>query len=187
MAPNSLFAILLRSRWWVSCLVAAGVVLVGMAVVPQPYKIAAALGSLPFWALGLVALVRQWSAPNPAQTQQRLEQAAHANWSQFANQLERAWQAEGYMVERIGSQAADFYLTRNGRSTLVQAKRWKAAHHGIEPLRELEKARMGLHADEAAYVALHPLHTNAAQFADAHHIALLQGDVLAGLLHKIPD
>ena len=36
MAENSLFAILLRSRWWVSFTVGAGWALLAAALVPQP-------------------------------------------------------------------------------------------------------------------------------------------------------
>ena len=47
MAENSLFAILLRSRWWVSFLVGAVWALLAAALVPTPYKMVAILGSLP--------------------------------------------------------------------------------------------------------------------------------------------
>ncbi len=66
MAENSLFAILLRSRWWVSFLVGAAWALLAAALVPQPYKMIAILGSLPFWAVGFVAFVRQYDQPTPA-------------------------------------------------------------------------------------------------------------------------
>ena len=37
MAQNSLFAILLRSSWWISALVAAGIVLLSLIALPQKY------------------------------------------------------------------------------------------------------------------------------------------------------
>ena len=80
MAENSLFAILLRSRWWISFLVGAAWALLAAALVPQPYKMIAILGSLPFWAVGFVAFVRQYDQPTPAQQQAILETAAQQSW-----------------------------------------------------------------------------------------------------------
>ena len=95
MAENSLFAILLRSRWWISFLVGAAWALLAAALVPQPYKMIAILGSLPFWAVGFVAFVRQYDQPPPAQQHAIVETAAQQSWGEFSQQLERAWQMEG--------------------------------------------------------------------------------------------
>ena len=96
MAENSLFAILLRSRWWVSFLVGAVWALLAAALVPTPYKMVAILGSLPFWALGFVAFVRQYDQPTPRQQQALLADAASKKWQEFADHLQRAWVVEGY-------------------------------------------------------------------------------------------
>jgi restriction system protein len=184
MAENSLFAILLRSRWWVSFGVGACWALLGAALVPQPYKIVAILGSLPFWALGFVAFVRQYDQPTPLQQQALLEDAASKNWGEFANHLERAWQVEGYAVARSKDAAADFVLQRNGKTTLVAAKRWKAGTHGTEPLRALHDAMQAQQADECAYVCIAPLQDTAQRFADEKNIAVLSGLTLATLLQK---
>lgn len=184
MAENSLFAILLRSRWWISFLVGAGWALLAAALVPQPYKIVAILGSLPFWALGFVAFVRQYDQPTPLQQQALLEDAGSKNWGEFANHLERAWQVEGYEVARGKDAAVDFVLRRNGKTTLVCAKRWKASTHGVEPLRALHQAMQAQNADECAYVCIAPLQDTAQRFADAQHIAVLSGLTLATLLQK---
>jgi restriction system protein len=184
MAENSLFAILLRSRWWVSFTVGAGWALLAAALVPQPYKMVAILGSLPFWALGFVAFVRQYDQPTPAQQRALLESAAQQNWNEFAQHLERAWATEGYSVARSKDAAADFVLQRNGKTTLVLAKRWKAGTHGVEPLRALHQAMPAHHAQECAYVCIAPLQDTAQRFADAQQIAILQGLTLATLLQK---
>ncbi|WP_312425093.1 restriction endonuclease [Comamonas jiangduensis] len=184
MAENSLFAILLRSRWWISFLVGAAWALLAAALVPQPYKMIAILGSLPFWAVGFVAFVRQYDQPTPAQQQVILETAAQQSWGEFSQQLERAWQIEGYTVQRSQDPAADFALQRNGKTTLVSAKRWKAAAHGVEPLRALHQAMQAQQAQECAYVCIAPLQDSAQRFADAQHIAVLSQLTLATLLQK---
>jgi restriction system protein len=184
MAENSLFAILLRSRWWISFGVGAVWALLAAALVPQPYKIIAILGSLPFWVVGFVAFVRQYDQPTPEQQRALLELAAQDNWGNFANHLERAWIVEGYEVTRSKSEAADFVLRRQGQSTLVSAKRWKAATHGVEPLRALHQAMQAQQHDACAYVCIGALQDTAQRFADEQHIAILQGLTLATLLQK---
>lgn len=184
MAENSLFAILLRSRWWVSFLVGAVWALLAAALVPTPYKMVAILGSLPFWALGFVAFVRQYDQPTPRQQQALLADAASKNWQEFADHLQRAWVAEGYEVQRSKDAAYDFVLQRNGQTTLVAAKRWKAATHGVEPLRALHAAMQSQQAQVCAYVCLAPLQDTAQRFADEQHIAVLSGLTLATLLQK---
>ena len=64
MAPNSLFAVLLRKPWWVSLAVAAAFALVALALLPVDLKVVGALGALPFLGISVVALVRQWHAPS---------------------------------------------------------------------------------------------------------------------------
>ena len=184
MAPNSLFAILLRSRWWVSFVAGGAIVLLALALLPMEYKVVGALGATPFFGVGIVALVRQFNAPSPARVQALLDAAAAQNWAQFANTLESAWQAEGYQVQRIGGTAADFRLERQGKTALVCAKRWKAAHHGVEPLKLLDAQRTADGLQDAVYIALQPLHSNAQTFAQQANMVVLQGADLAGLLAK---
>jgi restriction system protein len=184
MAPNSLFAILLRSRWWISFAITAAIVLLALALLPPDYKLVGALGATPFFAVGVVAMVRQLNAPSPAKVQALLDAAAQQNWAQFSAQLQAAWKAEGYAVQAIDSPAADFRLERQGKTALVCAKRWKAAHHGLEPLKLLHTARQDQGVQDAVYIALHPFHANARAYAEQQQMVVLQGADLAGLLTK---
>jgi len=70
MAKNSLFAILLRSPWWISILVAAGIVMAARFVVSEVYAVFAAL---PFIVIGGVAGWRQLRAPSAARVAETLE------------------------------------------------------------------------------------------------------------------
>jgi restriction system protein len=38
MARNSLFAVLLRSRWWISAAIALALALLGLAVLAEPFR-----------------------------------------------------------------------------------------------------------------------------------------------------
>ena len=186
MAENSLFAILLRTRWWVSFLVGAIWALLAAALVPQPYKFIGILGSLPFWGVGFVAFIRQLDTPSSSEQQALLQHAGQQNWADFAADLERAWKAEGYEVERAPASATayDFVLRRQGQTTLALAKRWKAINHGVEPLRALHQAAEQLGAQQSAYLCIVGLQDKAQAFADAHQVAVLSSTTLAGLLRK---
>lgn len=185
MAENSLFAILLRSRWWVSFLVGAIWALLAAALVPQPYKFVGILGSLPFWCLGFVAFIRQLDTPSSSQQQAILQHAGQQNWADFSAALQSAWQAEGYTVERAAPGSAhDFVLHRQGKITVALAKRWKAINHGVEPLRGLLQAQKELGAHTSAYLCIVGLQDKAQDFADAQHIAVISSTDLATLLQK---
>lgn len=87
-------------------------------------------------------------------------------------------------MERLGAgAAADFVLTRGGQVQLASARRWKAANHGVEPLRALHAAMHARGAQTGLYlVAQGDLSDNARLFARDHRIMVVQGDALARLL-----
>jgi len=55
MAENSLFAILLRSPWWVSMLLAGSITAVVALLAPSEFKYLGAFGALPLYGVGCVA------------------------------------------------------------------------------------------------------------------------------------
>ena len=137
MASNSLFAILLRSPWWISFVIAGVIGVAGAACLPEEYALLGAVGSLPILGVGCVAAWRQLRAPSAAQVDATVDAALALPWRAFADTLQNAWQAGGALVERLPGPGADFRLTQDGRVTLVSARRWKAATHGAEPIRQL--------------------------------------------------
>ena len=184
MAEKSLFAMLLRSPWWVSFLVVGLIVLAAGALLPKEYFLAGALASFPILVVGCIAAWKQLRAPQPAQVAEMLDAVSSMPWRSFADTLAAAWTRAGYAVERLPANgAADLSLTQNGRATLVSARRWKAATHGVEPLRDLHAAMQARDAQAGIYVATHgQLSDNARIFARDHGIAVLQGDAVAVLL-----
>ena len=76
--------------------------------------------------------------------------------------------------------AADFVLTKDGHTQLASARRWKAATHGVEPLRELHAAMQARGTQAGLYLlAQGSLSDNARVFARDHGITVVQGDALA--------
>ena len=185
MAPNSGFAILLRSPWWVSFAIAAAIVLLCGALLPAHLAPFAAVGALPVAVIGCLAAWRQWRAPSAAQVQAVLQTAAGMPWREFADLLERAWRAEGHEVQRLNGAAADLRITKGDQTLLVAARRYKAATHGVEPLRELQAEVERQDARAGVYVVLQGMVSEQARsFAKDSGLALLEGDALATLLIK---
>ena len=186
MAENSVFAILLRSPWWISALVGAAIVLLCIVLLPKDIKFVGAAGSLPFLIIGIIAAKRQWKEPSAAQTEALLAQAAALPSRDLQAWLMRAWQAEGYTVTPRQQADADLQLVRGDATTLVLTKRSKAAVHGVEPLRALHEAARKASASGAYVLLQGELSENARLFARDHGIAVLQNKELVALLGKAP-
>ncbi|MDO9166680.1 MAG: restriction endonuclease [Rhodoferax sp.] len=184
MSKNSLFAILLRSPWWISMVLVAVFALVSGALLPAPYVPFGVMGTLPFFVIGIIAAWRQWHAPSPARMAEALGRAGAMSWREFASAIEQAFGRQGYAVTRLNSAAADFRLVKGDRITLVSGKRWKAASHGIDALRDLVAAQAAQGAHQSIYISLGEVTDNARRFAQAQGIELISGN---GLVQLISD
>lgn len=183
IAEKSLFAILLRSPWWISFALVGVIALIAGALLPAEYAVFGALGAFPIFVVGCIAAWRQLRAPSPARTADMRAAVASMPWRSFADALQAAWSRDGFAVERPASGAVDLRLQRSGQLTLVSARRWKAATHGVEPLRELHAAMQAQQAQAGIYLATQgDLSDNARLFARDHGITVLQGDQVAWLL-----
>jgi restriction system protein len=185
MAKDSLFAILLRSPWWISFLIAATVAVAALMLLPAQYANAGAFSCLPFVVTGSIAAWRQLRSPGKARIAATLEAVGAMSWRDFSQALEDAFRRDGYTVTRLAGPATDFELAKAGRTTLVSCKRWKAVNTGVEPLRELHAAREAREAHEGIYVAAGSVTDHALKFATGHGIRILQGPELARLLPGI--
>ena len=181
MSDKSLFAILLRSSWWISLLIALGVVLMARFLVPDAYFVHAAAIALPFVVIGALAAWKQLQVPGAGKVAATVDAVTAMSWRDFSALMEKAFQREGYSVTRING-PADFKIIKAGRVTLVGCKRWKAASHGLEPLRDLNGQREAESGHDALYVALGNVTENARHFARTHKIQLVQAVELTALL-----
>jgi len=186
MARNSLFAMLLRSPWWLSFVLAGAMSAVTRLILPQPYEVYALFSAIPFVGIGCIAAWKQLRAPSAAQVTGTLDAVGAMSWPAFADAVEAGLRRDGHAVTRLPGPAADFEATRAGRVTLVSCRRWKAARTGIEPLRELHVAMTAREAATGLYVALGAPTDAASAFAASHGIELLQGPGLVALVGKVP-
>lgn len=172
MAENSLFAILMRNPWWVSMLIVIIFSLLCMAILPKDMRIFGIMGTFPFFITGAVAFKRQWGKPKPAAVEAELTRLSALNWRDFSAELETKLVKQGFEVTRLNGGAADFKLEKAGHITLVSAKRYKAATHGIEALQALVTQQEAQGADKVMYVCLSPVTAQAAKFAKEKGVVL---------------
>lgn len=183
MSEKSLFAALLRSPWWVSFLVMLAVALVAGALLPDAYKTAGMLGAFPFLVIGVMAAWRQRNAISADRISELVDQARSMGWRDFSILVEEALRQQGFVVGRLASGPADFQIEKNGRITLVSAKRWKAATVGAEHLRELLAARESQQAFSCTCMSLGTFSPSAIALAQESPMQLLGPANIAQLLH----
>lgn len=178
MSENSLFAVLLRSPWWVSLLIAGALAALLRLFLPIEFAI---FGGLPFAVISMVVLWRQIRRPSAKRIAKALENARALSAEAFCAQLGEGYRRRGYGVQR-GQGAADLMLTHKGIVTLVGCRRWKAARTGIEPLREFDAATSEQGAHKRLYFAAGEVSETAKEFAAKKGIGLVQEEELALLL-----
>jgi len=183
MSEKSLFATLLRAPWWVSFLVMFAVALVAGALLPEAYKTAGMLGAFPFFVIGVMAAWRQRNAISPKRIQELVEQARGMGWRDFSVLVEEALRQQGFVVSRLNDGPADFQIEKNGRVTLVSAKRWKAATVGAEHLRELLAVRESRDAFSCTCMSLGVFSQAAIDLANDRPMQLLGAANIAQLMH----
>ena len=186
MAKNSLFAVLLRSPWWVSALIAVVLALLGFAAVPERFRVLAALSGAPFVVIAAISARRGWHLPSPARVAETHAALAAMAWPAFADLLQHSFRRDGYTVSPGKTAPVDFELTRNGRRMFVCARRWKSARTGLEALRGLQAARDADDPPDALYIGLGSLTETALPFAAQHGIAVWTATELAQALRGLP-
>jgi restriction system protein len=185
MSDKSLFAILLRSPWWYSFLIAAVLLLLARVFLPEAFRAVGMLSSIPFAILGVIAAWRQRDKPSPERVSMALDQLAQMPWKQFLPIMEQAFVQQGFTVSQLNSNAADLQLEKLGRVTLVSCKRWKAATLGVEVLRDLKAMQVSQEASYSACISLSLPAGVALKFAKENAIQLICQDELASLCFKV--
>lgn len=185
MSQNSIFAVLLRSPWWMSAGVAVLLCVGGFAALPRDFAAMGVFAAVPFAVISIMAAYKQLRAPSGARVQAVAEAAAAMSWAEFADTVEAGFKRDGCDVQRLQTPGADFALSKDGHVAIVSAKRWKAARVGVDPLRELQAAREQRGAREAIYIALGDVSDNAWAYAKSQGVSLMTAPELAKLLRDL--
>ncbi|WZB60599.1 restriction endonuclease [Achromobacter xylosoxidans] len=185
MPRNSIFAVLLRSPWWISAAIAALLSVGGFAALPLEYAAMGVFAAIPFAVIAIMAAWKQLRAPSETRVQAVAQAAAAMSWTDFSRTVQAGFQRDGCKVERLQAPGADFALSKDGHVAIVGARRWKAARVGVEPLRELQAERERRGAREAICIALGEVPDTALQYARANGVSLMQAPELAKLLRDL--
>jgi restriction system protein len=182
MAENSLFAVLLRSPWYVSLGIGLALGAAGWALFPEAYRIAGAGAGLPFVVIAGIALWKQMQLPSTRRVESTVQAVTAMSWPEFANAIEEAFRREGHDVKRVDAGPVDFEISKAGRTAVVGARRWKVARTGVEPLRALHAAAEAREAGESIHIAVGEVTPSAREFAAKHRTRLMGGAELVKLL-----
>ena len=188
MSENSLFAVLLRSPWYISMAIAFTFIGLSKALLPDAYWVYGALGSISFIVIGFMAMFKQRGQLSKSQIAEIAESVSVMSWKDFSAALEAAFIRDGYTVKKLDARdsadAADFLITRNARSGVVAAKRWKAAKIPTESLEALRALADRLEAADCVYIGTGLLGDAAGAVARSNNIKVMQADGLASLIGK---
>ena len=185
MSEKSLFAILLRSPWWYSFLIASILMLLARVFLPEGYRAVGMLSAFPFAIIGIMAAWRQRDKPSPERILQALSSLEKMSWKEFLPLMEQAFAQQGFIVTRLNSNSADLQLEKLGKTTLVSCKRWKAATLGVDVLRDLKALQVSQDATYAACISLSLPTGVALKFAKDNAVQLICQDDLAGFCLKV--
>ena len=107
------------------------------------------------------------------------------SWREFSSALENAFRRDGYVTKRLDGRAADFEMTKAGRTSLVSCRRWKAASTGVESLRDLDALTEASDAQEGIYIAVGGVTEHARRYAAGKKLRVLEGVELAQLMRGV--
>ena len=179
MSEGSLFAVLLRSPWWYSALIAALVVSVSLLLVGGKYLIFGLAAAFPFIAIACYALFRQLQRPGSKRVQAVAQAARKMPARDVAKKIASVYEANRYDSAPFSGNAADLELTRGAKKILLCSKRFKAANTGIEPLKQLVAAGEKAEATSYLYVTLGEVSEQAREYARKNDIELIRHQSLA--------
>ena len=194
---ETLFSMLLRSSWWVSIAIGAGVFALSSMLVPLIFGLLggrpnssqvvflATFAALPFIGIACYTGWKALRAPSVRSVGDVLGRLRGMPTENFAAIIEEAYRRAGYSVSTVADGAADLELRKNGRATVVSWKRWKVAQTGMGPLRDLYEAKRRRDAHEAFYIAAGEFSSKARQFAGEKNIHLVNDAELAQLVGKV--
>lgn len=179
MAENSLFAILLRSPWWYSVLIALFVIALSTMIARGQFLVVGISLAVPFLGIAGYSAFKQLQRPSPKRVAEVAAQARKMSAVQVAEKIAANYEQNRFEAEKFKGNAADMVLTRGYRKILLCSKRFKAANTGIEPLKQLVAAGENAEANAYLYVALGEISANARSFAKDNDIEFIQAALLA--------
>ncbi len=102
-----------------------------------------------------------------------------------------AFRRQGYRIEETGLGGADggidLRLSKNGKSTLVQCKKWRNQRVGVKFVREMYGLLAHHGADAVKIVAIGDFTPDAQRFAQDKPIELVHGEALLAMIRDVQN
>ena len=181
MAQETLFNILLRQPWWVTLLVAVAFFAIAHVIFPP----IAPFFALPFVVLSGYIAYRQWRGRSSVNADERLAELRAMSWDEFSAIMANSYRRNGYAVEPARNAAYDFTLSKDGRVTLLQCRRWKVNQVGVAPVRELADAVSREDAYKGICVAAGAFSEPARKLTASEPVTLVSGLELVQLVGSL--
>ena len=179
MAQGSLFAVLMRSPWWYSVLIALLVVAIGLVLVGGKYLILGIATALPFIGIATYSAYSQSQRPGMKRVLEVEQAARKMPVAELAKTIADNYEKINFDVIAFKGDEAELELERGMHKFLLSCKRFKAAKTGIEPLKKLTTAGEKHEVSGYLYVALGEISANALAYAQKNNIELIQAEALA--------
>ncbi|NRA15913.1 MAG: restriction endonuclease [Oceanospirillaceae bacterium] len=181
MSKRSLFAILLRSKWWYSVLIGLFILAASLLITDAKYVILSISVTLPFFGIGGYAAFKQFQQPSEKRVLEVTQQAKKMPAGVIAQKIAANYINNGYESNAFKGNGADLELIQGSRKLLLCSKRFKAANTGIEPLKLFVAAGEKTAATGYLYVTLGEISATARDYAEKNHIEFIQANRLATL------
>ena len=196
---NPLFNDLAVLPWWANVAIGAGAFALlrfGATQWELPHGAIAKATPYAAWALLIAFLiaavlsgVNQWSRRRLLEQQTDLDSIRALPWDDFQHLVGEAYRRLGYHVRETGADnrhgGVDLVLRKQGRTTLVECKRWRLRKVRSATLRELQGVMAAEHAEHGLVVTTGGFTAEAEAFAQERAIALVDGPQLLKLLHGV--
>jgi len=193
------------SPWWVSLVVAAAVflgckaapsfihsdspVLAGLNVFAGLLPSIAHYIALPFVLISGLAWFNAYRRRRLLDQQSDIESIRNLTWQEFEILVGEAFRRQGYAVEESGGGGADggvdLRLRRDGKTFIVQCKRWKTCQVGVSPVRELYGLMTAEKANGAFFVSSGTYTSDASRFAEDNALTLIDGATLHEMIQGV--
>jgi len=178
---RTLFSILLEQPWWIAALV--GVAFFGIAQLI--FAPVAPFVALPFVVLAAFVGFKQMRVVSPDAVDARIKAVREMPWEAFSAVVVNGYRKQGYATAPSAKTGFDFTLTKQGRVTLLQCRRWKVAQLGAGPLEELASAIAREDAYNGVCICAGEVSAKARDYAAGHPITLTTGRELAALVGAV--
>jgi restriction system protein len=137
--------------------------------------------------LALAALVDALRRARRLHRQRALSDLAALSWEQFEEVIADAFRRHGYGVREVGGRGradggVDLVLTRDGETTVVQAKHWRNSRITVQLVRELYGVQQAMGAAQALFVTLGRYTMDAQEFAARVGMTLIDGEELLRII-----